>query len=235
MTRFSPRFYRVAAIASLLSAATTLMLIFLPDFYSPTAEGFAGRMQRVADPIYQLRAWTYLAHPFLVFTAALGVAVACRRAAPALALAGALGFALWAVTEAGQQTLTLFAFDDWRRVWLAGDATVRATMDGRTAIYDGLWDAAYSLLLIGFVIGNSLLAAILLRLPDSLSRVVGAFLVGAALLSLLIFSAEVGGPGLPEGVGFWAYPAIQPLGRALIGLWLLRVASRGEPRLQDAP
>jgi hypothetical protein len=145
-----------------------------------------------------------------------------------------LGFGVWALTEAGQQTLTLFAFDDWRRAWLAGDATVRATMDLRAAIYDGLWDAAYSLLLIGFTIGNALFAAMLLRLRDRLSRTIAVFYCGAALLTVAIFSGEVGGPVLPEAIGYWAYPAIQPLGRALIGLWLLRVARQGEPRLEAA-
>ena len=78
--RFSPNFYRVAGIASILSVATTLMLIFLPQFFAPVAEDISGRMQRVTDPVYQLRAWAYQIHPFLVFTACLGLAAACRRA-----------------------------------------------------------------------------------------------------------------------------------------------------------
>lgn len=231
-TAFGPNFYRVAGIASLLSATTTLLLIFLPEFYATVAEGPAGRMERVADPVYQLRAWTYFVHPFLVFAAALGLAVACRRVSPALALGGAIGFALWAITEAAQQSLTLFAFDDWRRAWLAGDPEVRATIDFRAAIYDGLWEAAYSLLLVGFIIGNGLLGALLLRLRDILSRAVAAFLLAATVLSLMNFSAEIGGPVLPQALGYWLYPAIQPLGRFLIGLWLLNVALRGEPRVE---
>ena len=224
-------FFRTAATASFLSAITTLCLIFLPDFYTP-AEGFAGRMQRVTDPVYQLRAWIYLIHPFLVFTAALGITMACRIEAPARALFGILALGLWAVTEAGQQTLTLFAFDDWRRAWLTGDVAVRATIEVRTAVYDGLWDASYGLLLIGFMIGNALFATILFWRSDSLSRVVAAFLSLAALLTLAILIVEVGGPDLLAPFGRWAYPAIQPLGRILIGVWLWRVALHGEARLQ---
>lgn len=227
-----PSFYRTAATASWISAATTLALIFLPDFFGPVPEGLPGRMARVVDPVYQLRAWTYLVHPFLVFTAALGVALASRRLAPARALTGLLAFGLWGMTEAGQQTLTLFAFDDWRRAWLAGDAAVRATMEVRTALYDGLWDASYALLLIGFLIGNTLYAAMLLPQGDRLSRIVGVFFILAALLTLSILSGEVGGPVLPAPLDRWTYPAIQPLGRILIGVWLWRVALRGEPRLQ---
>lgn len=230
-TEFSPAFYRTAGIASLLSVVTTLMLIFLPEFFAPVADGIPGRMQRVADPAYQLRAWAYQIHPFLVFTACLGLAAACRRLSPALALAGILGFGLWAITEAAQQSLTLFAFDDWRRAWLAGDPTVRATIEVRAAIYDGLWEAAYSLLLFGIIIGSVFFSVMLLRLPDFLSRTVGALFALAAIQSIFIQIVELGGPALPERLAFWIYPATQPLARLLLGLWLLRVARDGEPRV----
>ena len=234
MTTFGPGFYRVAGVASIASAVTTLILIFMPEFYVPIAEGLPGRMQRVTDPAYQLRAWAYQIHPFLAFWAALGVAMAMRHRAPALALAGLLGFFLWASIEAAQQSLTLFAFDDWRRAWLAGDPAVRATIEVRTAIYDGLWEAAYSLLLFGIILGSSFFAVMLLRMPDTLSRVVGGFFALAAIQSILIQSGELGGPVLPESLAYWVYPATQPLARVLIGIWLLRVALRGEPRI-DAP
>jgi hypothetical protein len=223
--------YRIAGIASLLSAATTLILIFGPDLYAPVAEGLEGRMQRVADPAYQVRAWIYLLHPFLVFTGCAGLALACRRAVPGLALFGLMAMGLWALTEAAQQALTLFAFDDWRRAWLAGDAAVRATMEVRVAIYDGLWEAAYSLLLFGIILGSALFAAMLLRLPDTLSHILGGFFALAAIQSILIQSGELGGPVLPEPIAYWIYPLTQPLARVLLGLWLLRVARTGEPRV----
>ena len=69
----------------------------------------------------------------------------------------------------------------------------------------------------------------LLRLPDTLSRVVGAFFALAAIQSIFIQSGELGGPVLPESLAFWIYPATQPLARLLIGIWLLRVARNGEP------
>jgi hypothetical protein len=221
LTRFPKAFYRTAAVASFVSAITTLLLIFVPEFYA-AAEGLEGRMRRVEDPAYQLRAWTYLVHPLLVFTAALAVAMRLR-ARPALILPGVLGFGLWAVTETAQQTLTLFMFDRWRRAWLAGDEAVRATMDLRAAVYDGLWDASYDLLLIGFLIGCAFYAAALLRL-HGLSRLVGVFYGAAALLTLSFLTSEFGGPSLPPSLGGWLYPAIQPLGRILIALWLWKNA-----------
>lgn len=221
-----PMFWRIAAACSLLSVFTTLTLIFAGQFFAPVVEGLAGRMQRVEDPVYQFRAWVYLLHPFIVFTAGAAMAVALWRKAPVLAGVALAGFALWAMTEAGQQTLTLFAFDDWRRAWLAGDPSVRATMDLRAALYDGLWDAAYTLLLIGFVIGNSALAAILLRQSDWISRVIAILMIAAVVLSAVYFAQEIWGPLLPSFVTGVAYPAIQPLGRTLIAIWLWRHATR---------
>jgi hypothetical protein len=145
-----------------------------------------------------------------------------------MALAGILAFGLWAITEAAQQSLTLFAFDDWRRAWLAGDPAVRASMEVRAAIYDGLWEAAYSLLLFGIILGSAFFAAILIRLRDPLSRIVGILFALAAVQSVMILSGELGGPTLPETLSFWIYPATQPLARLLLGIWLLRVARSGE-------
>ena len=48
----------------------------------------------------------------------------------------------------------------------------------------------------------------------------------AATLPLVL--QELGAPGLPEPLDTWLYPAIQPLGRSLIGLWLWRVARAGD-------
>ena len=218
-----PRFYRVAAVCSLLSAVTTLLLIFLPEFFPP-APDFAARMARVYSGAYQVRAWVYLLHPFLVFTAALGVMLAIYRRAPVLALAGITGFALWAFTEAGQQVLTLFAFDRWRLAWDAADEITRATIRTSVALYDGIWDAMYMLLLIGFAIGNASLGTALLG-GQGLARVVGGFMLAACALTAVLFAGELGLQLLPASVTQWSYPAIQPLGRALLGLWLWRQAT----------
>jgi hypothetical protein len=217
--QFTPMFYRFAAVCSILSAITTLGLIFLPGEFQP-ADDFAGRMARVNDPVYRLYAWNYFVHPFLVVTAALGVSMRLRREAASLVIPGLLAFVLWGATEAGQQALTLFAFNPWRAAWLADEPAARATMELRTAMYDGLWNAMYFLLIVAFFIANSLYAAAMLR-TRRLSRVVGAFYAAAAILTLQIIVVEVGGKQLlPDAIDFWLYPLVQPLGRTLIGVWL---------------
>lgn len=228
---FSPAFYRFAAACSIASAVTTLGLIFLPGLMAP-AEDFAARMARVNDPAYRLYAWVYFAHPFLVVTAALGVAMALRREAASLVVPGLLAFVLWGATEAGQQALTLFAFNPWRLAWLTGDPAVRDSMELRTAVYDGAWNAMYFLLIVGFCIGNALYGLAMWR-RRGFSRIVGGLYFAAAALTLQIIIVEVGGAQLlPEALDFWVYPLIQPLARTLIGVWLWKksAASDGASR-----
>jgi hypothetical protein len=229
---FTASFYRIAAIASIASAVTTLGLIFLPEAFAPAAD-FAGRMARVHDPVYRLYSWVYFVHPFLTVTAALGVAMRLRREAASLVIPGLLGFLLWGATEAAQQAFTLMAFNPWRLAWLAGDPAVRATMELRTAVYDGVWNAMFSLLLVAFFIGNLIYAAAMWR-GRGLTRGVAVFYLLAALLTLSIFLGELGVPTIPGPLEFWIYPFTQPLARTLIGVWLWRHRDEtSEPVLQS--
>lgn len=217
---FSKSFYRAAALGSFLSVATTLLLIFLPRFYGPIGS-FEQRMQVVHEPLWLLRAWTYLLHPFVVFAAALGVAAALRRVASGAMTAGLLGFLVWAFTEAAQQALTLVAFRRWAIAFGGADAGARKILHAQIATYDAVWDAMFLLLLIGFLIGNAFYGAVLIRRPG-FDRILGAFFVGIALLTAAGISGELGGPVLPSALGPWLYPTIQPLARVLIGAWLWR-------------
>lgn len=229
--RFSPAFYRTAAVLSVLSALTTLLLIVLPHWYAP-AHDLAARMARVQDPAYTLRAWTYLVHPFLATAAALAVAVRLRRAAAAWVVPGCIAFVLWGATEVAQQSLTLFAYDPWRVAWLAGDVGVRAAMPERDALYSAVWNALWTFLLLPFLVGNALYAAAFVR-QQGMSIAVGAFYAAAAVLTALLLLGEFGLPTLPAPVLAVLYPALQPIARLLIGVWLWRNANEEQVRDVD--
>lgn len=225
--KLSPAFYRTAAVFSMISALTTLGLIFLPRLFAPI-DGFDGRMARVHDGWYQLRAWIYLLHPFLTGTAGLAVCLRLRATSSAAAVVGIAGLSLWAFTEAAQQCLTLFAFDAWRAAYVAGDPAIHAQMPTLTAFYDELWDAMYVLLLIGFVIGNTALGVVFVRRPG-LMRVIGAFYLAAVVLTFFYLLPELGIPASLGALESWIYPATQPLARVLIGVWLWRNRTETEP------
>ena len=225
--QFGMKFYRAAAVCSVLSAVTTLLLIFLPDFFAP-ADGFEGRMARVYDPAYAARSWVYFVHPFITMMAALAVAMRVRHLRPGLAIVGLIAFLLWGFTEAAQQGMTLFAFDKWRVAFATADEATRSQIRTLTVMYDGLWDGMYFLILVAFAIANLCFGLMLLRL-EGLGRVVGGFYVAACVLTLTLIWRELGWGAVPEPFASWSYPAIQPLARILIGVWLWRMADESTP------
>lgn len=215
---FSSSFYRATAVCSFLSVATTLALIFLPRFYGPVGS-FEQRMELVQHPVYLLRAWTYLLHPFVVIAAAWGVAVRLRRVAPGCMTVGFLGFLLWAFTEASQQALTLVAFRRWASAFPGANAVARDVLRAHISAYDAVWDSMFLLLLIGFFVGSALYGIATVR-RSGFDRVLGVLYLAVALLTLGSISGELGGPVVPAALGIWLYPVLQPLARFLIGVWL---------------
>jgi hypothetical protein len=227
---FSRNFYRATAVCSFISAATTLLLIFLPKFYGPVSS-LELRVELVEHPLYQLRAWAYLVHPFMVMTAALGVAVALRRTAAGTVLPGLLGFLLWGFTEAGQQTLTLTAFHHWAAAYRTADMAARETLRTQIAVYDALWDSMFLLLLFGFLVAN-ILYGLATWHGRGLTRTISWLYFAAAFLTLTILSGELRGPTLPDIISAWMYPLLQPAARFLIGVWLWQVGDADrEPSL----
>ena len=219
---FSRNFYRATAVCSFISAVTTLLLIFLPKFYGPLTS-LELRVEAVEHPLYQLRAWAYLLHPFMVMAAALGVAAALRRTAASVAVPGLLGFLLWGFTEAAQQTLTLTAFHRWAAAYPTADMEVRETLRTQIAVYDALWDSMFLLLLFGFLFAN-ILSGIATLHGNGLTRTISWLYFAAAFLTLTILSGELRGPTLPDIVSAWLYPLLQPPARFLVGVWLWRVS-----------
>jgi hypothetical protein len=219
---FSRNFYRATAVCSFISAATTLLLIFPPKFYGPLTS-LELRIEVVEHPLYQLRAWAYLLHPFMVMAAALGVAAALRRTAAGVVVPGLLGFLLWGFTEAAQQTLTVTAFHRWAGAYRTADMAARETLRTQIAVYDALWDSMFLLLPFGFLVANVLYGIATLR-GRGLTRTISWLYFAAAFLTLTIISAELRGPTLPDVVSAWLYPLLQPAARFLIGVWLWRVS-----------
>jgi hypothetical protein len=214
----SNKFYKATAICSFLSVATTLLLIFLPNLYDP-GETFESRLALVDNPVYRLRAWVYLLHPFVVLGAALGVAMAIRRRSGGLAVAGFLCFLLWALTEAGQQALTLVAYHGWAGAYAAADAATQEVLRMQISTYRAIWDSMFLLLLIGLLLGNIFYGVAMVNDRGS-ARVLGALFLAVAVLTAFTVSLEVGGPGLPSALAVWLYPIVQPVSRLLVGVWL---------------
>lgn len=218
---WSPAAMKVAAISSMVSAVTTLLLIFLPNIYPPPQD-FADRIALTENPWFQLRAWTYYVHPFLCFVAAVGIWRITRLHDRGLALLGLFAIAVWAYTEALQQALTnVGAGWNWFPAYAGADAAGRALIEERWQMFFGLWDGLYFLLLTGFLLAHLLFGLVLAR-SKGVDRIAGVGLLAVAALSLLNFSAGYGGPAWTGAVAGVAYPLLQPAVRFGLGLWIWR-------------
>ena len=135
---FSRSFFRAVGLCSVLSAGTTLLLIFLPQLYEipGTVEEQAALH---ANAFYMARLWVYFLHPFLVLTAAWGVAAKKLNTAAGAATTGSLFFAVWGFTEALQQALSLVALNfTWRTGYTEStDEALRQMLHTQRAVLFG--------------------------------------------------------------------------------------------------
>src|SRR5262249_52939716 len=163
------------------------------------------RMRRADDPPYVLRSWVYFVHPFITFAAALAVGLRIRAVRSAAAIIGIAGVALWASNEALQPTGTLVAVDQWRAADLAAGEAPRALIRANTAMYDGLWDAFYFVILVAFSIGNFFLGGALVSAGRGVTRLVGYFLLAAVALTVFTnIAPELRWWTVPEPIASWS-------------------------------
>jgi hypothetical protein len=230
---FSSRFYQTAAVASVISAVTTLGLIFLPYFYHGTlgmVPTFEDNIRRIHDPAYTGRLWIYFFHPFFVATAALGIAMRKRREAAGLVVPGFLLFCLWAFTEMLQQAISLVANHyTWRMTYKTSSPEMQQMIQSQMFGFEAIWNGMYMLLLVGFI-GANLLYSRAMSGPSLLERALRWMFLAAAVLSIFNWISVF--PLRPfqmvtssmDRVLTWVYPLLQPLARTLVGVWLWRNA-----------
>jgi hypothetical protein len=229
---FSPRALRVAAACAALTAVTTFLLWALPRTYPP-ARTFDEQVALFANARYLARLWVNFGHVLLALVGYLGASVVLRRRSAALSATGFLFFVLWGFTELLGVAVNILAVNGtWRAGWAAADAPTREMLRTLITGWAAVWDAMFFVLLVGFLLGTLCLGAAAWR-GRGLERVVGALLLLAAPLTVLIMAS--GYAGLSWGTGAIAvvYPALQPVSRLLMGAWLWRVAREAE--LADAP
>jgi hypothetical protein len=218
----SPAFLRTSAICWMVSAATTLGLIFLPRLVAP-APDFESQVRLVHDPAYLLRLAIGIVHPLIVLVGALGVLVLRAPYAFGSSTVGFGFFVLWASVESVQQCLTLVALNwTWRAMYLATtDAATRRTLRSHIEAFDAVWDGLFFFLLLAFIVAN-VLFAVATRGGRGLQRTVSIFFVLGAGLGVTSLLTSFGGGRIAPSVMGALYPAIQPAGRFLTGLWVLR-------------
>ena len=205
----------------MVSAVTTLALIFLPRFF-PAAPDIDTQARLIHNPFYMLRVWVALVHPLVVLVGALGVLYVRFREAPGSAITGFVFFLLWAGAEAVQSALNLVTLNwTWRAALLsATDETVREVLRRQIAAFDAVWDGLFFFLVIAFIM-------VAVFGGEALQRCVSlCFGLGAAL-GVISLATSFGGGILPARVMDILYPVVQPAARFATGLWILRYTRNG--------
>ena len=219
-------FLRLAGACAMATAATTLLLWALPRAYAPPAD-FAAAIALHRETAYLARWWVNFLHTLLALVGYLGAALLLARRSLGGAALGFVFFLLWGMTELlGVVVILLAVNGTWRAGWTEADPAARETLRTLLAGWDAAWDAMFFLLLVAFLLG-SLCHGWIAGRGSGLERAAGVLLLLAVPLTLAILVSGYGGPAWPGVVAGWVYPVIQPVGRATLGLWLLRSASRG--------
>ena len=209
-------FLRTGAVCAVLSAITTFLLWLLPRLYDAPS-GFEESISLHANSAYMARWWVNFAHVFLALVSYCAAATVLWSRHRTLAALGLLWFVLWGFTELLGVSINIWAVNrSWRAGFAAADAHTREILTTNLMGFSAVWDAMFFLLLVAFFLGTLCfgLAA------KGLEKAVGALLLLAAPLTLGILLGGYTSLTVFTGATEWVYPVLQPVSRALMGLWL---------------
>ena len=223
-TGSSRAFFRLAAIAALLSGLTTFAVHLLPRFYAGPNE-FERLVGLHAEPIYILRLWIVIFHVLLVVVSMLGVALRKLNDSPGLIILGFLGYLLFAAAELFRTAMGLAALNrTWRAAYeTATDEQVRSSLRTLMEGWQGINEGFFFLLILGFLIGNLFFGLVLIR-GIGLEKIIGvALLIWTALgANTMVGFTEFSNLELPEWISWTFQPAV----RFLIAWWLWQAPSQ---------
>ncbi len=219
-------FFRMAAFASILSALTTSLLIFLPE---PEAVDFSAKLALHSNQLYLLKKWILLFHPMFAYLAMTALAVHFFKTKAHLVVPGMFFGLIWAMTEMVQQAYTIVALNNhWRPSYQAAtDESVKNAIFSQLNGFYPVWDSMYFLIIFGFGIA-SILFGIALFSGNKLAKLLAVISILIGLFSILNFVSDyLQVTNLLPLVNLWYewfYPYLQPLWRILLSLWLWKLA-----------
>jgi hypothetical protein len=220
---------RAAAIAAVLSAVTTFLLWLLPRLYE-APQGFEETLRLHQNGFYLGRLWVNFIHIFLALAAYGGAAAVLWRRSPGLAGYGLISFLLWGFVELVGVAINIFAVNaTWRAQFSTATPEVQERLRVLLLGFPSIWDAMFFVLLVGFLFGTTCCG--LAALPGKgLERWVGIlFLLGTPLTIAIMIGEYTSLTVLNKFTG-WTYPFLQPVSRALLGVWLWRTGAGGAAR-----
>ena len=226
MTR-EQSFFIIGGVAAMITAVTTFLLWWLPQQYS-APETLEETMALHATAPYMARLWVNYVHVFLALLGYGAAAWAVRAQAPVAAAIGFIVFFMWSLTEAMGVSINIWAVNnDWRGAYSAADEAERQLILSSLHTFQGIWNGLFFVILWTFLIATLAYAVALFR-GGIMQKVLAALFFLAGPLTLIIMADRYFGASLSHWIE-WSYPILQPVSRALLGIWLINIA------LQKAP
>ena len=223
------RMLLIAAVASLLSAATTAILIYGPA--APLPPDAVSQAQLHSSWLHLYKKWVLFVHPQFAFIASLGIGFALFARRPVCISIGLFYLGVWAVTEMTQQAFIIDGLNQYWRPGLlnADNEADRAAYETLLKGFAGFSDSQYFVLLFSFGVGTTLFGIAMLGV-DVFGKAIGAVLIGIGLLSLTAFAGYYLGLSLLTPFTSWLYSnvygIVQTGVRIAIGIWLWRLFAR---------
>ncbi|MHA7872815.1 MAG: hypothetical protein ACX939_10735 [Hyphococcus sp.] len=215
-------FYIFGAIAAIITAGTTLLLWWLPQQYASPIT-FEDAIALHANAPYITRLWVNFFHVFLALLGYAAAAWAVRGQAPVAAAIGFAAYGFWCFSEALGVSMNIWALNgDWRASYASAGAAERDLIEGSIHTIQGIWDGIFFVVLMTFLVGTIAYAVALFR-GGALQKVLAGLFLLAAPLTLIIMADGYFGASLSQWIE-WSYPTLQPVSRALLGIWLFSVA-----------
>ena len=210
-------------MVAVISAITTFLLWLLPRHYD-APESFEAALQLHQNHVYMSRLWVNFIHIFFALAAYLATASLLRRRSACLASFGFICFCLWGFVELIGVTISIFAVN---AIWRAEFSGATPDVQGHYRVlllgFDGVWDALFFLLLVGFLFGTTCFGLAALK-GRGLERLLGVLFLLAAPLTVAIMVSGYTSIRIFDVLISSAYPILQPISRALLGAWLWKMS-----------
>jgi hypothetical protein len=218
----SKSFFRFAALCTLITAFTTMVVHAVPNLFSEY-DTFVKRVDLRNNSTYMTRFWIVLLHCALVVISMYAVGIRKLKEAPVLILLGFLCFVLFAFTEWLRTTVAIFGLNrNWRSSYAnASEEAAKQFWENYINAFGGINDALFFLFFTCFIAGCICYGFAYFTQAGSDRKIALLFFIWAAL-GIPAWIDEIFLTSAGSYFSWsWYY---QSAARAVLGVWLWKTA-----------
>lgn len=216
-------FLRIAALSAFATVVTTFLLWLLPRLYVPPT-GFEESVLLHQNSYYIARLWVNFIHLPLALTGYFGLAVVLYKREAVKSTFGMLWFLIWGIVEMVGIAINLFSVNyNWRSAYASADNITKNALKINIDAFTSIWQSAFFVLLVAFLFGTLFFGWATWK-AKGIEKLLSWLLWLAVPLTLLIILSNYAGQKWAGQITTYVYPALQPISRFVLGLFLWRNA-----------